>query len=186
MIEKEQKAKRVYHRTKPASKSKVRAIRFDLDLVEFINLQPNVSLFISCSSNTKTPFEEEAYKMLKTEISDTFSSVGNDVDILNTSTEYYTDSLCVIKLSVKGKNELGGKTSNVFEYIYLKEDDSSTMGFLREIQKNDSSLMKVADIESEDSKWNNKSFDEKLYHLCRVYAATKAYAKQLKKKYKLN
>ena len=31
MIEKEQKAKRVYHRTKPASKSKVRAIRFDLD-----------------------------------------------------------------------------------------------------------------------------------------------------------
>lgn len=46
MIEKEQKAKRVYHRTKPASKSKVRAIRFDLDLVEFINLQPNVSLFI--------------------------------------------------------------------------------------------------------------------------------------------
>lgn len=66
--------------------------------------------------------------------------------------------------------------------IYLKEDDSSTMGFLREIQKNDSSLMKVADIESEDSKWNNKSFDEKLYHLCRVYAATKAYAKQLKKK----
>lgn len=37
MIEKEQKAKRVYHRTKPASKSKVRAIRFDLDLVEFIN-----------------------------------------------------------------------------------------------------------------------------------------------------
>ena len=123
---------------------------------------------------------------LKTEISDTFSSVGNDVDILNTSTEYYTDSLCVIKLSVKGKNELGGKTSNVFEYIYLKEDDSSTMGFLREIQKNDSSLMKVADIESEDSKWNNKSFDEKLYHLCRVYAATKAYAKQLKKKYKLN
>lgn len=36
MIEKEQKAKRVYHRTKPASKSKVRAIRFDLDLVEFI------------------------------------------------------------------------------------------------------------------------------------------------------
>ena len=40
MIEKEQKAKRVYHRTKPASKSKVRAIRFDLDLVEFINLQP--------------------------------------------------------------------------------------------------------------------------------------------------
>ena len=73
-----------------------------------------------------------------------------------------------------------------FEYIYLKEDDSSTMGFLREIQKNDSSLMKVADIESEDSKWNNKSFDEKLYHLCRVYAATKAYAKQLKKKYKLN
>lgn len=34
MIEKEQKAKRVYHRTKPASKSKVRAIRFDLDLVE--------------------------------------------------------------------------------------------------------------------------------------------------------
>ena len=146
-----------------------------------------ISYFIiSCSSNTKTPFEEEAYKMLKTEISDTFSSVGNDVDILNTSTEYYTDSFCVIKLSVKGKNELGGKTSNVFEYIYLKEDDSSTMGFLREIQKNDSSLMKVADIESEDSKWNNKSFDEKLYHLCRVYAATKAYAKQLKKKYKLN
>ena len=43
----EQKAKRVYHRTKPASKSKVRAIRFDLDLVEFINLQPNVSLFIN-------------------------------------------------------------------------------------------------------------------------------------------
>lgn len=41
--------------------------------------------------------------------------------------------------------------------------------------------MKVADIESEDSKWNNKSFDEKLYYLCRVYAATKAYAKQLKK-----
>ena len=41
MIEKEQKAKRVYHRTKPASKSKV------LDLVEFINLQPNVSLFIN-------------------------------------------------------------------------------------------------------------------------------------------
>ena len=81
-----------------------------------------ISYFIiSCSSNTKTPFEEEAYKMLKTEISDTFSSVGNDVDILNTSTEYYTDS-----------------------------------------------------------------FDEKLYHLCRVYAATKAYAKQLKKKYKLN
>ena len=111
-----------------------------------------ISYFIiSCSSNTKTPFEEEAYKMLKTEISDTFSGVGNDVDILNTSTEYYTDSLCVIKLSVKGKNELGGKTSNVFEYIYLKEDDSSTMGFLREIQKNDSSLMKVADIESEDS-----------------------------------
>lgn len=47
MIEKEQKAKRVYHRTKPASKSKVRAIRFDLDLVEFLNLQPNVSLFIN-------------------------------------------------------------------------------------------------------------------------------------------
>ncbi len=47
MIEKEQKAKRVYHRTKPANKSKVRAIRFDLDLVEFINLQPNVSLFIN-------------------------------------------------------------------------------------------------------------------------------------------
>lgn len=46
MIEKEQKAKRVYHRTKPASKSKVRAIRFDLDLVEFINLQPNVSHLI--------------------------------------------------------------------------------------------------------------------------------------------
>ena len=41
-----------------------------------------ISYFIiSCSSNTKTPFEEEAYKMLKTEISDTFSSVGNDVDI---------------------------------------------------------------------------------------------------------
>ena len=39
MIEKEQKAKRVYHRTKPASKSKVRAIRFDLDLpVGGINL----------------------------------------------------------------------------------------------------------------------------------------------------
>ena len=34
-----------------------------------------ISYFIiSCSSNTKTPFEEEAYKMLKTEISDTFSS----------------------------------------------------------------------------------------------------------------
>ena len=47
-----------------------------------------ISYFIiSCSSNTKTPFEEEAYKMLKTEISDTFSSVGNDVDILNASTE---------------------------------------------------------------------------------------------------
>ena len=31
-----------------------------------------ISYFIiSCSSNTKTPFEEEAYKMLKTEISDT-------------------------------------------------------------------------------------------------------------------
>lgn len=28
-----------------------------------------ISYFIiSCSSNTKTPFEEEAYKMLKTEI----------------------------------------------------------------------------------------------------------------------
>lgn len=54
--------------------------------------------------------------------------------------------------------------------------------FLEKYKKNDSSLMKVADIESEDSKWNNKSFDEKLYHLCRVYAATKAYAKQLKKK----
>lgn len=52
MIEKEQKAKRVYHRTKPASKSKVRAIRFDLDLVEFINLQPNVSLFINDLSST--------------------------------------------------------------------------------------------------------------------------------------
>ena len=47
MIEKEQQAKRVYHRTKPASKSKVRAIRFDLDLVEFVNLQPNVSRFIN-------------------------------------------------------------------------------------------------------------------------------------------
>lgn len=33
MIEKEQKAKRVYHRTKPASKSKVRAIRFRLGRV---------------------------------------------------------------------------------------------------------------------------------------------------------
>lgn len=58
--------------------------------------------------------------------------------------------------------------------------------FLEKYKKNDSSLMKVADIESEDSKWNNKSFDEKLYYLCRAYAATKAYAKQLKKKYKLN
>ena len=44
-----------------------------------------ISYFIiSCSSNTKTPFEEEAYKMLKTEISDSFSGVENDVDILNT------------------------------------------------------------------------------------------------------
>lgn len=43
MIEKEQKAKRVYHRTKPASKSKVRAIRFDLDLVEFM-LLPRLTL----------------------------------------------------------------------------------------------------------------------------------------------
>lgn len=136
---------------------------------------------ISCSSNTKTPFEEEAYKMLKTEIIDTFSSVGNNVDILNPSTEYYTDSLCVIKLSIKGKNKLGGITSNVFEYIYLKEDDISTMGFLREIQKNDSSLMKMAKIENGDSEWDSKTFDEKLYYLCRVYAATKAYSKQLKK-----
>lgn len=95
-----------------------------------------ISYFIiSCSSNTKTPFEEEAYKMLKTEISDTFSSVGNDVDILNTSTEYYTDSLCVIKLSVKGKNELGGKTSNVFEYIYLKKMIVRLWDFLEKYKK---------------------------------------------------
>lgn len=95
-----------------------------------------ISYFIiSCSSNTKTPFEEEAYKMLKTEISDTFSGVGNDVDILNTSTEYYTDSLCVIKLSVKGKNELGGKTSNVFEYIYLKKMIVRLWDFLEKYKK---------------------------------------------------
>lgn len=47
MIEKEQKAKRVYHRTKPASKSKVYAIRLDIDLVDFVREQPNMSKFIN-------------------------------------------------------------------------------------------------------------------------------------------
>ena len=55
MIEKEQKAKRVYHRTKPASKSKVRAIRFDLDLVEFIStISPLRSLIYKSSETFST------------------------------------------------------------------------------------------------------------------------------------
>lgn len=35
------------HRNKPTTKSKVRSIRFDLDLVEYIYQQPNISKFIN-------------------------------------------------------------------------------------------------------------------------------------------
>jgi hypothetical protein len=68
MIEKEQQAKRVYHRTKPASKSKVRAIRFDLDLVEFVNLQPNVSRFINDLIRREKEKKEKIERMKAIEV----------------------------------------------------------------------------------------------------------------------
>ena len=40
-------AKRSYRRNKPVTKSKVYAIRLDIDLVDFVREQPNMSKFIN-------------------------------------------------------------------------------------------------------------------------------------------
>lgn len=46
-MEKNKQAKRSYRRNKPVTKSKVYAIRLDIDLVDFVREQPNMSKFIN-------------------------------------------------------------------------------------------------------------------------------------------
>lgn len=46
-MEENKQAKRSYRRNKPATKSKVYAIRLDIDLVDFVREQPNMSKFIN-------------------------------------------------------------------------------------------------------------------------------------------
>lgn len=46
-MEENKQAKRSYHRNKPATKSKVYSIRLDIDLVDFVREQPNMSKFIN-------------------------------------------------------------------------------------------------------------------------------------------
>ena len=46
-MEENKQGKRSYRRNKPATKSKVYAIRLDIDLVDFVREQPNMSKFIN-------------------------------------------------------------------------------------------------------------------------------------------
>ncbi len=46
-MEENKQTKRSYHRNKPVTKSKVYAIRLDIDLVDFVREQPNMSKFIN-------------------------------------------------------------------------------------------------------------------------------------------
>ncbi len=46
-MEENKQAKRSYRRNKPVTKSKVYAIRLDIDLVDFVREQPNMSKFIN-------------------------------------------------------------------------------------------------------------------------------------------
>lgn len=46
-MEENKQAKRSYRRNKPATKSKVYAIRLDIDLVDFVRERPNMSKFIN-------------------------------------------------------------------------------------------------------------------------------------------
>lgn len=47
IMEENKQAKRSYRRNKPVTKSKVYAIRLDIDLVDFVREQPNMSKFIN-------------------------------------------------------------------------------------------------------------------------------------------
>jgi len=46
-MEENKQTKRSYRRNKPVTKSKVYAIRLDIDLVDFVRKQPNMSKFIN-------------------------------------------------------------------------------------------------------------------------------------------
>lgn len=46
-MEENKQTKRSYRRYKPVTKSKVYAIRLDIDLVDFVREQPNMSKFIN-------------------------------------------------------------------------------------------------------------------------------------------
>lgn len=46
-MEENKQTKRSYRRYKPITKSKVYAIRLDIDLVDFVREQPNMSKFIN-------------------------------------------------------------------------------------------------------------------------------------------
>jgi hypothetical protein len=46
-MEENKQAKRSYRRNKPVTKSKVYTIRLDIDLVDFVREQPNMSKFIN-------------------------------------------------------------------------------------------------------------------------------------------
>lgn len=46
-MEENKQTKRSYRRKKPVTKSKVYAIRLDIDLVDFVREQPNMSKFIN-------------------------------------------------------------------------------------------------------------------------------------------
>ena len=46
-MEENKQAKRSYRRNEPVTKSKVYAIRLDIDLVDFVREQPNMSKFIN-------------------------------------------------------------------------------------------------------------------------------------------
>jgi hypothetical protein len=46
-MEENKQTKRSYRRNKPVTKSKVYAIRLDIDLVDFVREQPNMSKFIN-------------------------------------------------------------------------------------------------------------------------------------------
>lgn len=46
-MEENKQTKRSYRQNKPVTKSKVYAIRLDIDLVDFVREQPNMSKFIN-------------------------------------------------------------------------------------------------------------------------------------------
>lgn len=46
-MEENKQTKRSYRRNKPVTKSKVYSIRLDIDLVDFVREQPNMSKFIN-------------------------------------------------------------------------------------------------------------------------------------------